>query len=228
MQSKNIEGIRFGNLIVIKKIGITKSRNTIWECRCDCGNKTETNVSKLINGSAKTCGCKINRLIDIAGQKYGRLLAIKRLTSEIKGRSYWLFKCECGKEKKIRLDQVVGGLVKSCGCLHKEKVSSHGMTNTRFYKIWNGMNQRCLCSKSVNYKNYGGRGISVCKNWKKFENFMNDMYKSYLGHMSKFGVRQTTIDRINNDKNYCLENCRWATYMEQANNKRNSRKECYV
>ena len=96
----------------------------------------------------------------------------------------------------------------------------HGMKGTRFYVIWRSAIQRCYYPSHKNYKNYGGRGIRLHKRWLKFENFRDDMYKSYLIHVKRFGEKNTQIDRIRVNGNYYKDNCRWVTLKEQAANKR--------
>lgn len=167
---------------------------------------------------------------DISGKKYGRLVAVKFI--ERRGHRgenyYWLFRCECGKKRITSKSSVVTGRHSSCGCLQKEVVgkvirernTTHGMTKTRFYHIWQSIKRRCLYSRADNYKFYGGRGITLVKRWLKFENFKNDMFDSYLAHVRKFGENETSIDRVNVNGNYGVGNCRWATWKEQANNKR--------
>ena len=99
----------------------------------------------------------------------------------------------------------------------------HGMSNTRFYNNWRGMINRCHNKNYSIYYKYGKKGIKVCDRWLKFENFRDDMYKNYLKHCKKFGIKQTTIDRINTNSNYAPENCRWATNKEQSRNKSNNK-----
>ena len=95
----------------------------------------------------------------------------------------------------------------------------HGLSKTRFYGIWHKMKERCSNKNYIKYYSYGGRGISVCDEWKIFTNFRDDMYNNYKSHIKEFGIKDTSIDRIDNDGNYNKENCRWATIEEQGRNK---------
>lgn len=163
----------------------------------------------------------MSKLIDLTGKRFGRLIVIRRMDHDKWGHSTWLCQCDCGKEKIIRSDHLLSNKIQSCGCLHNEGNNiRHGHNKkgevTKEYKAWGGMKQRCTNPSDKAYSDYGGRGITVCKRWLKFENFLEDMGECPIG---------LTLDRKNNNKNYCKSNCRWTTPQEQA---RNTRKNLYV
>lgn len=118
--------------------------------------------------------------------------------------------CKCGNKKTVYLQHITSGRTQSCGC---RKVT-HGVSNTRMYRIWRGMKTRCCNNKSDKYKYYGGRGISLCPRWTIFKNFCEDMNKGYSDHL--------TLDRIDVNGEYCKENCRWVTHRKQQHNRRNN------
>jgi len=152
------------------------------------------------------------------GEKYGRLTVMQR--SESRPR-YFTCECECGVTKEVFSSHLKGGKTTSCGCYHKEIVSTlmkarqtkHSMYGTPEYTKWNAMMDRCFNPNSKNFVNYGGRGITVDTLWHNFENFYKDMGDS----------NGLTLERVNNEIGYTASNCRWATQKEQANNRRSCR-----
>ncbi len=164
----------------------------------------------------------MKKQIDITGKVFTRLTAINSEYCKKGGQYYWRFKCECGNEVIHSKSNVIRGDIKSCGCLRKDRFLTHGMGDMRFYGIWEGMKVRCNHYNRKNSKYYTKKGIKVCNDWKKFDNFRDHMYQSYLKHVTIFGEKNTTIDRINYLKNYEAGNCKWSTLVEQANNKSNN------
>lgn len=146
--------------------------------------------------------------LNIAGQRYGRLVAISPTKEKTKNGGYkWLFKCDCGNKKIIPANSVRTGLIKSCGCLAKP----HGCTNTRLFHIWVDMRQRCTNTNHPQYYLWGGKGIKVCEEWQEFTNFKEWAEENgYNNNLS--------IDRIDGSKGYYPQNCRWATAKEQSRN----------
>ena len=158
----------------------------------------------------------------LTGKRFGRWTVLRRAENNQKGNTMWLCRCECGKEAIVAGYSLTGGRSKSCGCLHNDILSEenrkkkriHGETHTRLYNIWRGMRSRCNNGKNAHYKDYGGRGISVCEEWE------ND-YEAFRDWALENGYEeQLTIDRINNDMGYTPENCRWTTMSVQNTNRR--------
>jgi hypothetical protein len=153
-----------------------------------------------------------SKFIDMTNRKIGRWLVLERAENYKDGTARWLCLCECGTKKVVLGSRLRNGQSTSCGCYNRDKMISHGMKYTRPYTIWKDMKQRCNDeAKKHVYKN---RNITYTDKWEEFESFWGDMQEGYADHL--------TLDRIDNEKGYYKENCRWATLQQQAQNRRKS------
>lgn len=154
--------------------------------------------------------------VDLTGERFGRLLVIKRAKNIGKVTAWWC-ECDCGQKKIVQGGHLKAGRIISCGCYQKEnnktKAYVHGKCGTKLHRIWLSMRQRCNNKRGKDYKNYGGRGISICGAWDEYIEFEAwAMSNGYLEGLS--------IERINNDGDYCPENCTWIPKGDQNKNTR--------
>lgn len=167
----------------------------------------------------------MSKFIDLTGEKFGRLTVIKRKGYSKSKKTQWLCKCDCGNFKIINGSDLKSNKTRSCGCLRKEKAIivakstnlKHNMTHSRPYRIWSSIKSRCYYKNNIAFKNYGGRGIKICDEWR------NNFEKFYEWAIENGYKDNLTIDRINNDGDYEPSNCRWISMQKQENNRRNNR-----
>lgn len=211
-------GRYFGNWLVIADAGRDAKSNKLFLAQCKCKKIATHKLKTLMSGDTtqcqKCCTRSRSNFIDISGQTFGKWTVLKISENKYKNLHYQC-KCECGNEKDINGYRLRNGMTNSCRKCRFD-VKTHGMSYSSTYKIWRDMLSRCENQNLKSFKHYGGRGISVCDHWAKFENFLQDM-----------GIRPTglQIDRIDNDGNYEPKNCRWVTPKVNRNNQRPAKKK---
>ncbi len=216
---EDLSGRRYGQLTVLGRQGSDRFGAPLWRCKCDCGNEVLRTRAVLEKAKNVSCGCN-RQPEDLSGMVFGYLTVLERCGSNKHKRPLYKCRCRCGKELLVDSNSLKRGNTRSCGCLHKEllskRMTTHGMSKTPLYSVWKNMIRRCKDPNAINYKDYGGRGITVCDRWLEFENFYADMGEGYSEDLE--------LDRTNNEKGYSPGNCQWVTRSENQRNKRTNRR----
>ena len=168
----------------------------------------------------------MSKNVDLIGKRHGRIVVVEylglRKRTDGRNNKIWLCRCDCGNEKIYTTNEIQNGHIKSCGCYKKQYLHEKFWRGGRskLYDVWKQMCKRCYDENSRYYYNYGGRGISICEEWQDI-----DGYYRFKEWAEQNGYQEgLTIDRIDNNGDYCPENCSWETMKHQSNNKRNNRR----
>lgn len=215
---EDLTGQVFGRLTAVEPDESLAGAGAYWRCRCECGNEKSVRAGNLKSGQVQSCGCLRKETVavtDMVGKRFGRLVAIERAGS-VDDKAMWRFRCDCGKEVVLPGSRARSGGAKSCGCQRSDSAKlmnrKHGMAHTLAYKRWESIRQRCFNPKNPSYKNYGGRGITMCDEW--VNSF--DAFYAYIGDCPE----GKSLDRIDNDRGYEPGNVRWLDRSGQMRNRR--------
>lgn len=229
----DLTGKTFGRLTALEPNGKSNDGKTKWLCQCACGNRVTVVGSCLTTGHTRSCGCLSREehggnIVDRVGERYGRLLVIRRADDYVSPKGVrhvrWLCQCDCGNTTVVDTGLLRNGETRSCGCLHLEKLAAgnvkHGGCRDRLYGVYANMKRRCYNESSTDYKYYGGRGITICDEW--LDDYLSFKSWAYSHGYDEHAPRgQCTIDRIDVNRGYEPDNCRWVSMAVQSRNRRN-------
>lgn len=219
---KDDKGVRYGMLVGVRKVG---SRNgAVWLYRCDCGNEKAILAKSVRSGATRSCGCKKGNKgmtfhKDLTGNRYGKLVVLKDIGCTGKNnRIMFAVRCDCGNEFNVRNYLLTEKKITMCqSCAN----STHGLSQSKLYRKWQGMKARCLRTNHPAFPDYGGRGITICEEWLEFMTFAEWAYDN--GYKEVENGWDYSIDRIDVNGNYCPQNCRLANKKRQMRNRRCTR-----
>jgi len=220
MIKKDLTGKRFHKLTVLREVeplDIDDKLKYRWLVGCECGGTKIVPHQSVLQEKVKSCGCEFARKPSKynTGDRYAMLTIVEEGVRSNKGKRQVWCSCDCGNLELtlVQTNNLVSGNTSSCGCVGEASRKTHGMSNTRTYQIHEGMLRRCNCPQQLGYENYGGRGINVAANW------VSD-FGRFLADMGLAPTTEHTLDRLDVNKGYYAENCRWATRTQQMRNTR--------
>lgn len=210
----DLTGKVIGDWTVVKEDPVRRLKTIWWWCRCVCGAKLSVRGPRLVRGESTHCGCRDRT--ELLDRKFGRL-TVKKYGGIRDRVRVWLCRCDCGMEIVAKGHELKRGNTSSCGCWRSERIAikatRHGKSYGSEYHAWSQAKHRCFNKKATNYKDYGGRGITMAPEWV-------DDFAAFLHHIGMKPTPNHTLDRINNSGNYEPGNVRWATLSEQQRNRR--------
>lgn len=209
----DMTGKVFGKLTCVNVSKVDQGGNAHWNCLCECGDTISVVGGSLRNGqvtACKECRPMYGNINDLTGKTFSDWTVLSLDKNNEKEGAYWLCVCTCGEFRCVLGQNLVSKKTLSCG--HTPVALTHGMSGTKIYNVWAAMKERCSNPNHQNYMHYGGRGICVDESWGNFDNFYRDMGETHREDL--------VLDRIDNNKGYSKENCRWTTYSISVFNTR--------
>lgn len=237
---EDYSGQTFGGLTAIRPVGGNGGYGPIWEFKCVCGNTVSVSMNNVKRGRQKSCGCRLGKTVfhrqtgkwakDLTGESFGKwtVLRLDESSDEVR----WICRCECGTVRSVSRRSLTSGRTLSCGeCTRPEAVAKAMKKRVyklnadiparadRLYRVWGSMKARCFNKNAPDYPRYGGRGITVCDEWRdSFPSFKE--WALAAGYDYGAPRMACTLDRIDNDGPYSPDNCRWVSMKKQIKNQR--------